>query len=334
MLVNSVHLVYCSDENYLEPTFVSAASAAIWATTTRPITIHLVGDNVSAQKYDEFTQKVEALNSSVSVICHPWVGDVFKDCRKWHGSSVIYARLMLQDILSNVDWVISLDGDTLWLGNPWELIKLADPTCLMQASIDPPSPGETEVKLGEWFSDNHLEMNPKEYLCVGLTILNLKLMREVNFSQQALDLLKRCPDPEYPEQMVMCYLSQGKIKPLPQQWGVFSVLHCGVDLTQPSLVHYVQDGPWRRDKLNRLFSDIVLVWFDFCRVVLREDRLNAFSWWTKMWRRGLFCLFKRCPWLLCHPLLRLKFRNAVGLPKGVRELFVEKWQQLAKGDAC
>ena len=40
-----IHLVYCIDKNYLEPTLVSAASAVIWATETHPQTIHIVIDS-------------------------------------------------------------------------------------------------------------------------------------------------------------------------------------------------------------------------------------------------------------------------------------------------
>lgn len=323
-----IHLVYCIDKNYLEPTLVSAASAAIWATEAHPQTIHIVIDSNPKEALEGFISRLEELNSQyVQVEVHFWAGRQFDCFRKWHGTSIIYARLELPNILPTVDHVISLDGDTLWLDDPWKLEQLFDCRKMMQASLDPPPPsgGENPV-FKRWFAKYKLAMDPKQYLCVGLTLLNLRLMRECSFSERAIEFLRKYPDPEYPEQIVLSYLTQGLNEPLPPPWGVFSVCHKNVDLRQPALVHYVQDPPWKREKITRLFSDVVLLWFDFCRIVLKKDVYReSFKPWTRLWRRGLFLFLKRYPWVCFCTHLQAHFRNICGLPEEVRGTICQRW---------
>lgn len=326
-----IHLVYCSDTNYLEPTLVSAASAAVWASEEHPQVVHVVTDRVPDERFEAFERRLKNVSLHVEVVRHVWETHAFDSCPEWHGSRIIYARLTLEELLPDENWAISLDGDTLWLGDPWELLKLRDDSLWFQSSIDPPAPdGAPNPQFG-WYRERGLEMREEAYFCVGLMILNLKALRACSFGKQCCDFLKRYPDPAYPEQMVMCYLAQGHSAALPPQWGVYSVLHCGTDLTQPGLIHYVQDGPWRRDKLNRLFSDVVLLWFAFVKTVLGADRHRRdFSWFTRLWRRGFFRLLKACPWLLFHPILKRKFRNTAGIPEDMFKTVVDRWAALRR----
>ncbi len=325
--MEAVHLIYCSDENYLEPTLVSAASAAIWASKEHPQVVHVITEQIEEAQFQSFRERLQAVSKHITIVRHIWDSHSFSNYPEWHGSRIIYARLTLEQLLPDIDWAISLDGDTLWLGDPWECLQLRNEALWFQASIDPPTPNGLPNPQFQWYKKCGIEIREDAYFCVGLMILNLNALRKERFGQQCCDFLREFPDPEYPEQMVMCYLAQGHSAALPKQWGIYSVLHCGVDLTQPALIHYVQDGPWRRDKLNRLFSDVVLLWFDFAYIVLDKDYYRShFSWFTRFWRRGLFCLLKRCPWLLCSLWLKQKFRNIRGIPKGERDIILERWK--------
>lgn len=330
-MADATHLVYYSDVNYLEPTLVSATSAAVWATEAYPLVIHVVLDRVPKVDVGSFIKRLNAVSPYVTVVGHTWDAVSFEKYPKWHGSTLVYARMMLADMLSQVDWAITVDGDTLWLAHPWELMRLGDDSLWMQASIDPPPPNGLPNPQLLWFRDRGLVMRPDSYFCMGLALLHLSVLRKVKFAKQCRLFLEKYPNPPYCEQMVMCYLAQGHSAALPEHWGLYSVLHCGKDLTQPGLIHYVQDLPWRRDKLNRLFSDIVMLWFEFVRIVFGEDRYHRdFSWFDRWWRRGLFRLLKACPWLLFHPILKRKFRNTAGIPKDMFKAVVDRWAALRR----
>lgn len=329
MMGEKIHLVYCSGPDYLGPTLVSAASAAVWASAEHPQVVHVVTDRVPDEGFEVFARRLTAVSLHVEVVRHVWDTHAFDSCPAWHGSRIIYARLMLEELLPDVDWAISLDGDTLWLGDPWELMRLRDETLWVQLSIDPPTPdGSANPQFG-WYRERGMQMRQEAYFCMGFGLFNLAALRAVKFSSSCQTFLNTYNAPPYCDQMVMCYLAQGHSAALPPQWGVYSVLHCGTDLTQPGLIHYVQDGPWRRDKLNRLFSDVVLLWFAFVKTVLGEDRYRRdFSWFTRLWRRGLFRILKACPWLLFHSTLKRKFRNTAGIPEGMFRTVVDRWARL------
>ena len=297
------------------PTLVSAASAVAHA-KDHPIAIHLIETGVPDGACEDFALRLKRLRADTEVVRHHWHDSRFDKCPAWHGSRIIYARLVVQDILSDEDWAISVDGDTLWLGDPWEMLSLRDETKLYQISVDPPAPNGRFNPVFEWYSQRGLKMDPAQYLCVGAMIMNLKKLREVRFSDQALNFLDKYPDPKYPEQMVMCYLAQGHAATLPIQWGVYSFYHNTIDVLKPCLVHYVQDGPWQRRKVVNLMSDIVLVWHDFARTVLGVDVSARMPLFSRMWRRTLFLILKTNQWLLgINCRLAGYFRNTRGLTK-------------------
>ena len=308
-----VHIVYCTDAGYLMPTLVSAASAIAHA-KEHPITIHLIETGISEAQWLEFESKLKALRADTEVVRHTWRDSRFDMCPAWHGSRIIYARLLVQDLLRDEDWAVSVDGDTLWLGDPWEMLKLRDESRVYQISRDPPDPNGKPNPVFEWYKDRGLKMDPKQYYCVGAMLMNLKKLREENFTEQALAFLQRYPDPKYPEQMVMCYLAQGKMAPLPKEWGCYSFYHNEIDISKPCLIHYVQDAPWKRVKIVNLMSDICLKWHKFTKDTLGMDTLKMIPLWQRIWRRAAFLTLKYNQWMLkLCPKIGRYFRNTKGL---------------------
>lgn len=311
-----VHLVYCTDAGYLMPTLVSAASAAVRAKRAA-LVVHVIETGVSDEAWREFADKLKSLNSAVEVVRHAWTDTRFDGCPAWHGSRIIYARLVVQDLIPEADWAISVDGDTLWLGDPAEMLAIKDPTKLYQVSVDPPDPNGRENPVFAWYRERDLKMDSAQYYCVGAQLMNLKKLREEKFTEQALAFLKRYPDPKFPEQMVMCYLAQGKMAPLPKEWGCYSFYHHEIDIAKPCLIHFVQDAPWKRKKVVNLVSDISLVWHRFAR----ERKLATVPWFgcsgpfDYAWRRGLFLFFKYNQWQVkCLPCrLRMLLSNTRGI---------------------
>lgn len=329
-MVEAVHIIYCSDAGYMLPTLVSAASAMAHA-KEHPIVIHLIETGVADSAWEDFASRLKSIRADTEVIRHQWRDSRFDKCPAWHGSRIIYARLVAQDILSDVEWAISVDGDTLWLGDPWEMLCLRDETKLYQISADPPDPNGQINPVFEWYLQRGLKMDQKDYLCVGAMLMNLKKLRECDFTKQALDFLGKYPDPKYPEQMVMCYLAQGNVSPLPAQWGVYSFYHNTVDILKPCLVHYVQDGPWQRRKIVNLMSDIALVWHDFARTVLGVDVLTGIPLSSRIWRRMVFLILKKNQWLLrLNRRLAGYFRNTRGLSREEMKTLRDRFVSFAK----
>lgn len=325
---NMIHLIYGSDDNYYFPTAISAASAAFGVDGDSILCIHLFDLGISDEHYDEFELLVRRANSKVVFKRHILGVELFNGFGPWRGSIATYARMLVPDLLPELDWAIYVDGDTLWLGDIRELWKLRDESVAILASIDPPTPLGTPRPDAIWYKENDLNVDQTDYFCAGLILMNLKVMREIEMTRQCKEFMSKYPQPRVVDQTVLNYVLQGRSILLPVEWGVFSVWHGTADLTQAVCIHYVDDLPWRRDKLNRLLSDIVLLWYLFCEIVLGVDlmRQHVPSRWGRCWRRALFVWLKWNPWMLrLHPYIRSRFRNTHGISTEEMRAITSRW---------
>jgi lipopolysaccharide biosynthesis glycosyltransferase len=324
----TVHLIYGSDNNYIFPTMISAASAAFGVRESYGLVVHLFDLGITDANYADFEERVQKVNPRTLCVRHVLDETLFDGFGAWRGSIATYSRMLVPDLLPDLDWAIYVDGDTLWLGDIGELWDLRDDTVAIQASVDPPTPMGGARPDVAWYREQCLEVDDSTYFCAGLILMNLRLMREIRMTQQCRDFMKRHPQPRVVDQTVLNFVLHGRSQLLPLEWGVFSVWHGTADLTRSACIHYVNDVPWRRDKLNRLLSDVVLLWYGFCEMVLGLDLLPSYltSRWSRAWRRAVFVVLKANPWVLClHPYIRSRFRNTHGLPKDVLRTIRNRW---------
>ena len=106
---------------------------------------------------------------------------------------------------------------------------------------------------------------------------------------------------------------------------MFSFWHTTV--ANPKLVHYVVDLPWKRDKLNRLVSDVVLLWWKECERVFKgkgpwPGYRGCRGFLDYAWRRAMYVILKPFAGLIdCIGWLRPHFRNARGFPRRTMKEF-------------
>lgn len=322
---NSIHLIYGSDDNYWLPTAISAASAAFGCSI--PIVIHIFDAGISDAHYSELESIIHKARIEAACKRHVIDKSMFGGFGEWRGSVITYSRMFIQEILPDIDWAIYVDGDTLWLGDIADLWKLRNDSALIMASIDPPTPMGTPSPEFKWYAERGLDIDPKGYLCMGLMLSNLKRMRAEKIADKCRSFMKEYPCPRVVDQTVLNYVCRGLTASLPSQWGVFSVWHGTADISGSACVHYVNDVPWRRDKMNRLISDVVLLWYEFAKRVvgcdLRKKYISSFSWF---WRRCAFLALKHNQWILrLHPYLKSRLRNAHGIDKRVMELLLSRY---------
>ena len=320
-----IHLIYGSDDNYWFPTAVSAASAAYGCSC--PLTVHLFDGGVTDTHYEEYLHLIQKANPKTVCERHVLDNAMFDGFGNWRGSVVTYSRMFIQDILPDLEWAIYVDGDTLWLGDIAKLWALRDDSKLIQASKDPPMPLDIKHPDDDWYVENGLQMDRDGYVCMGLMMANLKKMREFGLSAKVREFMSKYPRPKIVDQTVLNYLCKGLTAELPTEWGVFSAWHGTADLSKDACVHYVNDLPWRRDKLNRLMSDVVVLWYQFVEKILgvsiHRRYVSHCSW---LWRRAAFCFFKCNQWILAtHPYLRSRLRNTHGLTSEERKEIFRRW---------
>lgn len=328
-----IHIVYGTDDNYIFPTMVSAASAIYFSKNPERLVIHLFDAGVTDADYANYESSLRKLSSKVRLVRHPLKPAMFSGFGEWKGSVVTYSRMFMAEILPELDWAIYVDGDTLWLGSPDELWGYRDEAMLIVASKDPPRPLEDVNPEWQWYADRGLEIDCSKYLCMGLMLANLKLMRQKDIPCTARMFMKKYPSPRIVDQTVLNYVCRGFTKALPANWGVFSAWHQDVDLSKPSIVHYVSDVPWLRNKPNKLFSDVVLLWFAFCSEVLGINELSRFSKFTFWWRRMAFNICRHIqPILKINRYVHSRLRNTHGIPARQMKMILAKFKHGSVND--
>lgn len=314
---DDIHLVYGTDDNYIFPTMVSAASAARMLGEGRSLIVHLFDGGVTDIHYEDFVLNVSRMNTNVSCVRHRLSKEMFLGFGEWKGSVITYSRMFIAELLPDIDWAIYFDGDTLWTGDIGKLWDLRDDSKMILASLDPPTPtGFVNPEWG-WYAERGLEIDPNQYYCMGLMLANLKKMRESNVAKQCREFMQKYTAPRVVDQTVLNCVCKGSVVGLPPEWGVFSAWHGNADLRKDGAIHYVTDVPWRRDKINRLLSDVVLLWYEFYKEAFGENIIGKYvSPLGRLWRRWLFVFLKHNQWILSlHPYLKGHLRNTHGLKK-------------------
>lgn len=239
-----------SDHNYLCGLWVTLHSLCHHCSPGYTLRIHILDCGLHA----EDLPRLKALETSfqhcsVQVHFHTVSLETFKDCPTWRGGHATYARLLLQDVLVDEDFTIYTDVDTLWLRDVAELWEQRSDAAILWAGRDGSgvhllSSGKDSV---ECFKAHGVDLQPHEYYCAGLLMMHLKRLREMQFTSQVEDTLKRCHAIlSFADQDIYNLLIRGKdIAYLDFRWGEFATVYGrrgGLDL--PVVIHYAKSAPW------------------------------------------------------------------------------------------
>ena len=215
----------------------------------------------------------------------PKIARRFKGLARYHSSYATYVKLLLPELLPELDWVLYVDADTLGLGDVSEVFEEVDETKLLIGSRDIPGFNLGPDVEGPWLKEHDLKFGSVA-ICAGVMLMNLKAMREAKTTEKCLDFLKNYGSPPLADQTVLNYVCRERIAELSPRWDVFSMCPEGVDFTSGAIIHFPADAPWERKKLNKLNHDFVVLWYK-----AQGQKCGG-------WRRWLFLAIKHCPWLI------------------------------------
>ena len=198
---------------------------------------------------------------TVEVRIHPVDQSSFRSLPKWRGNHVAYARLILQDLLQDEDYTLYTDVDTLWLRDVSELWALRDDTpckAVPDGSCLPLySSGKDKAQA---FRALGVEIRPENYFCSGLLLMNLRVLREMGFTQRWMQLLSDNPSSlSFPDQdLYNLILPYPLTKPLDWRWGEFSATYGLRPIDGPRVIHYANAAPWTHKA-----SAVTMLWWDW-----------------------------------------------------------------------
>lgn len=278
---------FAADGNYTMPLKVCVASL-IWSMRNeiRPVRVHVLDIGIGDESWLEIVESWKKLcsriagksqASCVSFVRHRIERSLFDGMMPWHGSVATYARLLLPNLLSDVEWCLYSDCDVLFVESPFMLDAYCEDSEISIAGHkNPPS---SDAIDGKWFRDNGLPFNSISHICAGFILMNLGYFRRHDFVQKAMDFLRKYEITASADQSALNYLCARSLRLLPKRWGIFSG-----EITDESggAIHYADGVPWKlpvnATALLGHYPDIAQIWRRFAvEIAMVERKLFRFS---------------------------------------------------------
>lgn len=256
--MQQINIAEAADENYFIGLMVSTYSIARHARKDVELVFHILDGGISDSSLKLLKCALAAAHPHVTVIRHCVDGNSkFESLGQWHGSKMTYARLVLPEILSEVDFVIYVDCDTLWIGDVWEMWQYRDPSAPILGVWDAFG-AESEAA---WFATRGLPFSRATYFNAGNVLINLRLFREEDLSRRVMDVLLAHKDVQYADQSGLNAVLGSRVKLLPPRFNVITRDLDGKPFDGAVVLHYAAQPPWKRTSWLELISPPVGAWF-------------------------------------------------------------------------
>lgn len=273
-----VNLVCTFDDAYV-PHFATAAASLAASRGSEHLHIILIaGPTLTAPALTAVTHYLTELGISSEVVTLS-IESVEKLPKNPIFSPLVWYRLLLPELLPHYDRVLTLDADTLVLQSLLPLFQCDIGNNLLGAVASPQQDRAHCRRIGT---------DPATgYFNAGILLMNLRAMREEDFTRRALQLgHEKSPTFTFAEQDVFNYLAQASWVKLHPKWNALSYLWL--------LPEYADDSYTTLEYATARWSPAVVHF---------EGGHTVKPWFYRSMHpmRHLYLLFRaRTPWLLAR----------------------------------
>lgn len=252
-------IVYVLNDAYWEFVLVSAKSALLHATCE--LAFYFLHDGSLSKQHQAMMQ-----HGLPGAQCHFVLAEMgeFADFPAWHGSSLVWARCRLAQLLPEIsDWVCLCDGDTLWFRDAADLLQETQqaPESVILLGSHHNLPVDEDMKV-EWFAKRDMTLLQRNCICLGFALVHVGRLRAFDIVPKVRAFIDQYGIPPFFEQTLFTWLLQGRLQVLSLPWGIFS--HGGnaprVRWQDYGVIHYATDLPWNR-RWRALCTDVVEMWW-------------------------------------------------------------------------
>jgi lipopolysaccharide biosynthesis glycosyltransferase len=274
-----INIAYSSSDYYFKPSLISIYS--LLKNTKSNVHLYFLSSGVSESNKDILEEIVKKFDSKLSII------EVESELIKFslrlnlplmRGNYSTYARILLSEILSDVDEILLVDSDTLVVGDIQSIYKYIGKDKILYAVRD-------YVISNKYSCHEDSDLSKKPYFNMGVLYINLKAWR----SGRLTGLLKRRFEVDYKlkiadQSIINKYLSEF-IGELPVMYNFYTYFHydmtyqkyeslnnetifCDIDefksaKRNPVIIHFIgtwYERPWFKSNLSNKKSLYLKYW--------------------------------------------------------------------------
>jgi lipopolysaccharide biosynthesis glycosyltransferase len=251
----TIHVACVADQRFYEGARISLISLVSCASGKADYGLHLFSNDMSedsVRAIDTVCQRIAVIKGiNITLTYHKVKEDEVKILPMRRGSHMAYLRLMIPQILSDVDDITYIDTDTLFIAGIEDIqLDLTQNSTLLTGARDFFNTLENECPWSE-------ELQPQErlspYINTGICQMNLAAMRKMELLSKALELLKSHPTPRFADQTLLNFLCRGRIAVFDSKYNFVINKRINLTLNKGDAVknyHYIgKIKPWHGSPL-------------------------------------------------------------------------------------
>lgn len=298
-----INIAFCFDQNITCQVQVAIASL-LDSTVTAGVhyCIYCICTPEAAAVETPLRRIVDARDRDSSLTVLP-VENLYQNAYEVRGISTgTYLRLMLHDLLPDVDKILYADVDVLFkqeLTGIWQTDLEDYVLAAVKGAVNLSDKWEWNSDRSYWHS---LEDMKGRYINAGVTLMNLAQVRRRNLEEEwgrwAKERLY------YQDQDILNITCKGAIRYLPPKYnrlaymeekdydrfvseGIFTVQECREAIEHPVILHYAGDKPWKRYDTN-----LGYLWWEYVnsqsdlKGLFDEEKARSYHGPT-LWERGV-----------------------------------------------
>ena len=260
LLNQKIGIAYGLDNKYTYPTLVSMISILENASRYTFYNFYLLVEKNLFKKENKIKfMNLEKKYEKCKVTIFELSNENLKNARVNRYPMAAYYRLLLAELIPDINRIIYLDGDTIIFTDLTEMINLEMNNNIILGFVD------NGYRNAEEFG-----IKTYKYVTSGVLLINLKKMRRENISQKFFDFIDNNIDKLTQEdQTVINIVLHGRIGFLPPKFGIWNFVNKEAVLRHnnygnenlgikaydekeilkawniPSIIHYVRAKPWK-----------------------------------------------------------------------------------------
>ena len=247
-----MHIVFAADQAFVRQLLVASGSAVYACRNgggANPLVVHVLDCGIEEATWNDYASRITRLAERVHVktdlVRHAIDMKQFENFNGWtNGSKATWARLLIPNLLPDVDQCVYSDCDMLFIANPVEMLEpLREPDVYIAGHHEPMC--EAGYSESEWCQQKGLPFDPSLHFCAGLLAMNLAAFRTKNLVGECLDFAARYPDAPLLDQTNLNSVCFDHRALLPDGWGIF-MHECHSFNGRIKAIHMAGGLPWKK----------------------------------------------------------------------------------------